>query len=51
MNTVLRSYEGKPQQKPTPKQRRPAAKTTAIADNHRFRYSKYTKAPKACDVR
>ncbi|KAL1695991.1 hypothetical protein GGG16DRAFT_43974, partial [Schizophyllum commune] len=37
-------------QKPTPKQRRPAAKTTTIADNHRFRYSKYTKVPKACDV-
>ncbi|KAL1681883.1 hypothetical protein EV122DRAFT_287723 [Schizophyllum commune] len=43
-------HTGKYQQKPTPKQRRPAAKTTTIADNHRFRYSKYTKAPKACDV-
>ncbi|KAL1723737.1 hypothetical protein EV715DRAFT_269111 [Schizophyllum commune] len=43
-------HKGKYQQKPTPKQRRPAAKTTTIADNHRFRYSKYTKAPKACDV-
>ncbi|KAI5890315.1 uncharacterized protein SCHCODRAFT_02669476 [Schizophyllum commune H4-8] len=33
-----------------PKQRRPTAKTLRIADNHRFRYSKHTKAPKASDV-
>ncbi|KAL1710719.1 hypothetical protein EV121DRAFT_275528 [Schizophyllum commune] len=43
-------HTGKYQQKPTPKQRRPAAKTTRIPDNQRFRYCKYTKAPKASDV-